>query len=100
MRRRIAHCGKHCTLVHDGEKQNFSMKVEECFSSCLERQVNEAVRITCSKAEHILNSRSEFHQAPVVRQVITSGLGNEQGEEEEHLGRGGGRGSRVNNRGG
>ena len=52
---------KHCTLVHDGEKPHFTMKVEKCFSSCLERQVNEAVQITCSKAEHILNSRSEFH---------------------------------------
>ena len=61
--------------------------------------MNEALRITCSIAEHIRNSCSEFHQAPVVRQVTTSGLGNEQGEEEEHLGRGAGRGGRVNNRG-
>ena len=50
--------------------------------SCLERQINEAVRITSSKADFVLNSRSEFHQAPIVRLVATNGLQAEQGEEQ------------------
>ena len=58
---------KHCQLVHGGETQEFTMKVLRSFQSCLERQVNEAVRISSTEAEHILNSRSEFHQAPIIR---------------------------------
>ena len=73
---------KHCQLVHGGEAQPFSMKVLRSFQSCLERQVNEAVRISNTEAEHILNSRSEFHQAPIIRQVVVHGLEAEQGEEE------------------
>ena len=73
---------KHCQLEHNGEKQIFSMEVVGSFHSCLERQINEAVRITSSKADFVLNSRSEFHQAPIVRLVATNGLQAEQGEEQ------------------
>jgi hypothetical protein len=55
---------KHCQLLHGGEKQKFLMVVLSSFRSCLERQVNKAVRITSSKAEVVLNSKTEFHQAP------------------------------------
>ena len=83
---------KHCQLVHNGEKQTFSMSVVGSFQSCLERQINEAVRISSNTADHILNSKSEFHQAPIVRVVTTNGLQTEQGEEEVVVrGRGGGR---------
>ena len=51
----------------------------------MERQINEAVRIT--------SSRSEFHQAPIIRQVVTHGLGGEQGEEGFYIRAGEGRGS-------
>ena len=44
-----------------------------CFSGCLERQVNEAVRIGSSKADSIMNSKTEFNQAPLVRVVPVSG---------------------------
>ena len=82
---------KHCQLVHNGEKQTFSMSVVGSFQSCLERQINEAVRISSNTADHILNSKSEFHQAPIVRVVTTNGLQTEQGEEEVVVrGRGGG----------
>ena len=37
---------------------------------------------TSSKADFVLNSRSEFHQAPIVRLVATNGLQAEQGEEQ------------------
>ena len=68
-------------MVHGGTKQDFSMEVVGCFKSCLERQVNEAVRIASSKAKHILNSKSEFHQAPLIRQVVAHGLSGDQGED-------------------
>ena len=66
------------------------MEVVGCSKSCLDRQVNEAVRIGNSKADHVLNSRSEFHQAPLIRQVVTHGL---LGEHVEELVGNGGRGS-------
>ena len=56
------------------------------------RQVNEVVRIGGSKAECIMNSKTEFHQAPAVRVVPVVGLEQEQGEREERrsrVGRGG-----------
>ena len=37
---------------------------------------------TSSKADFVLSSRSEFHQAPIVRLVATNGLQAEQGEEQ------------------
>ena len=58
------------------------MMVLKSFNSCLERQTNEAVRITSSKAEVILNSKSEFHQAPIRRVVASAGLQALQGEEQ------------------
>ena len=61
-------------LAHNGEKQDFSMEVVGSFQSCLKRQINEAVRITSSQADFIMNSKSEFHQAPIVRVVATNGL--------------------------
>ena len=41
------------------------MEALRSFSSCLARQINEAVRITSSSATIIMNSKSEFHQAPI-----------------------------------
>ena len=73
---------KHCQLLHGGEKQSFVMVVLRSIKSCLERQTNEAVRITSSKAEVVLNSKSEFHQAPIRRVVATAGLQALQGEEQ------------------
>ena len=54
------------------------MKSLGVFKSCLTRQVNEAVRIGMSKADCVLNSKSEFHQAPLVRVVPVTGLIEEQ----------------------
>ena len=56
------------------------MKALRCFSSCLSKQCNEAVRITESKAEIVMNSKSEWHQAPIVRVIPTAGLLADQGE--------------------
>ena len=68
------------------------MEVTGCFKSCLERQVNKALRIGSSKADHILNSKTEFHQAPLIRQVVAHGLAGEQGEDLVVVRRGGGTG--------
>ena len=54
------------------------MKIIQSHSSCLSRQVHESVRISRTEAEFILNSKSEFHQAPLVRVVATTGLQEEQ----------------------
>ena len=45
---------KHCVLEHSQEKAEFSMKTLRNFSSCLTRQVNEAVRIEMSKADCVM----------------------------------------------
>ena len=74
---------KHCTLEHSGEKVEFVIKALIGFNSCLEMQVNEAVRVTDSRANVILNSKNKFHQAPIVRVIVASGLHGEQGESQE-----------------
>ena len=61
---------KHCLLEHEGRKARFSMKVCGQFKSCLVRQVNEPVRIIRANADILRNSKSEFHQAPLVRVVL------------------------------
>ena len=71
---------KHCTLEHDREKVQFQMKALRSFKSCLMRQVNEPVRISSSRADMLLNSKNEFHQAPLTRLVAFRGLQGEQGE--------------------
>ena len=55
---------KHCQLEHNGEKVEFSMKALGSFQSTMARQVNEGVRIKRSKADCLMNSKSEFHQQP------------------------------------
>ena len=50
------------------------------FSSCLSRQCNKAVRIIESNADIIMNSKNEWHQAPIVRVVPTTSLLADQGE--------------------
>ena len=93
---------KHCQLEHGGMQAEFSMRVAGRFSSCLVRQVNEAVRIGMSDAECLMNSKSEFHQAPLVRVVATTGLQDEQDERLDGVsvrGRRGRRGGRRNGEG-
>ena len=73
---------KHCTLEHGGEKVDFTMTALGSFRSCLKRQVNESVRISSSQADILLNSKSEFHQAPLTRLVAFTGLHGDQGEDQ------------------
>ena len=69
---------KHCVSQQASQEEEFSMKIIQSHSSCLSRQVHEAVRISRTDAEFILNSKSEFHQAPLVRVLATTGLQEEQ----------------------
>ena len=61
------------------------------------RQANEAVRIEMSTADCVMNSKAEFHQAPLIRVVPVTGLLEEQeagADPRQPAGRGrGGRGS-------
>ena len=63
---------KHYEIKHQGIGAEFSMTVLKMQRTLLVRQVNDSVRITISKAEHILNRQSEWHQAPLVRIVSMS----------------------------
>ena len=65
---------KHLQLKHPdkvGEPSTFSYKVEGTFRSCLDRQVQEGVRITLDESDELLNSKSEYHQPGVMRVVTT-----------------------------
>lgn len=73
---------KHCLLSHNGMKQSFVMKPLRNFSSPLQRQANEGVRITSSRAQILMNSKNEWHQAPIIRVVASSGLAGDQGEDQ------------------
>ena len=85
---------KHCQIDHDGRTAEFSMTVLRSHRTPLVRQVNEAVRIVISKAECIMNSKSEWHQAPLVRIIPVSGLQEDQGAGRGSLQQGGERGGR------
>ena len=86
---------KHCVLEHSSQEAEFSMKIIQCHTSSLCRQVHEAVRISRTEAEVILNSKSEFHQAPLVRVVATTGLQEDQSTAaSQGVGAGGRQGSR------
>ena len=65
---------KHLQLKHPDkvrEPSMFSYKVEGTFRSCLDRQVQEGVRITLDESDELLNSKSEYHQPGVTRVVTT-----------------------------
>ena len=70
---------KHCVVQHQGVKAEFSMTVTGVHRTPLVRQVNEAVRIVITKAGCVMNSKSEWHQAPLVRITPVSGLQEDQG---------------------
>ena len=69
---------KHCTIQHGGVKAEFIVQSTGSHKTPMRRQINEAVRINMSRADIILNSRAEFHQAALVRVVPQRGLMVEQ----------------------
>lgn len=60
---------KHWQVHHGGKKTNFKVEVIGFFTSALERQVAESVRIDMCGAERILNSKSVFSRCMVPRLV-------------------------------
>ena len=59
------------------------MQTLRSFTSAQQRQVNKAVRITSLKAEIIVvNSKNEWHQAPIVCVVASTGLHGDQGDDQ------------------
>ena len=47
---------KHCVAVeHDGNRAEYEMTMLRIFNNCLDRQVNEAVRIITTKADIVMN---------------------------------------------
>ena len=57
---------QHQQEKHDGQPANFKMEVLKSFKDCLSRQAAEGIFISKTEGE-ILNSKSEFHQPPIVR---------------------------------
>ena len=60
---------KHCTIQHDERKVNFKMNVLKTFKHPLVRQNDEGVIVKFSRADILMNSKSEFHQLGIVRFV-------------------------------
>ena len=69
---------KHCLVQHDGVRVKFSIEAAGTHRTPMSRQINEAVRISRSKVDIILNSKAEFRQAALIRVVPTFGLITEQ----------------------
>ena len=51
---------KHSLVEHDRREAEFEMKILRTFKSCLDQQVNKAVRIGIRKADIVMNYKSEF----------------------------------------
>ena len=68
-----SHIWKHWTNQHDGKETKFKFEILSFFSSPLERQVGEAVRIWRTGAEQILNSKSVYSRCEVPRIVAKDG---------------------------
>ena len=74
---------KHLQIYHAdkvGDINNFSFKAVKCFSKNIDRLAYEGVQIQSSKADIVMNSKSEFLQPAVPRIVVT----NEVQERRQH----------------
>ena len=68
---------KHLALHHTdkvGDPDVFDYKVLGTFRKCLEREVSEGIALTFSKADIIMNQKSEHHQPAVHRTLMTREL--------------------------
>ena len=78
---------KHYQLYHGEVMVRFRLEMSGGFTKPMVRQINEAVRIANSKAGVVLNSKSEWHQSPLVRVVLTTGIHRTQDEKFAARGR-------------
>ena len=68
---------KHLKMSHPYEEREpeiFKFDVLRTFSKNLDRQIAEAVHIYRSKADIVVNSKSEFMQPAMERVIVTRGL--------------------------
>ena len=86
-----SHIYKHWTNQHGGKETTFKFEIISFFESPLERQVAEAVRISRTGSEKILNSKGEYNRCKLpriiavdTREVENLGdtVGNPQKDEE------------------
>ena len=77
---------KHLQIQHSGIDQGWLVEVSKSFRTPMMRQIHEGVRISLSDADIILNSRNEFHQAPILRVVPVRGLTHTQECKENTTG--------------
>ena len=62
---------KHKYLEHPEENNvKFKIEIPGLFGHALSRQADEAVRIKNCKKSELLNSKSQFNNAPITRIVI------------------------------
>merc|ERR1712082_139601 len=64
-----SHISKHWKNHHAGKKTEFKFRIISFHNSALDRQISEAVRISRTGGEKILNSRGEFNRCELVRIV-------------------------------
>ena len=85
-----SHMWKHWVNHHGGVETPFQFKILSFFSSPLERQVGEAVRILRTGAEQILNSKSENNRCKIPRIIAKDGreemtLGDKEQQDENTI---------------
>ena len=73
---------KHCFTIHEGQEVRWSMKVEKCFQSPMQRQIREAQEIEYSTADILMNSKSEWNSNPIPRIVMEFPVKVEEKQEE------------------
>ena len=64
-----SHIHKHWQNQHGGVETEFCFKIVSFHNSALDRQISEAVRISRTGGEKILNSRGEYNRCELVRIV-------------------------------
>ena len=82
-----SHIYKHWTNQHDGRETTFTFEIVQFFSTPLDRQVGEAVRIVKTGAGQILNSKTMYNRSSLPRIVAQDrkepmNLGDMVGQEE------------------
>merc|ERR1712055_517319 len=64
-----SHISKHWQNQHAGVETEFRFKIVSFHNSALDRQISEAVRISRTGGEKIMNSRGEYNRCELVRIV-------------------------------
>jgi hypothetical protein len=74
--------GKHCIVQHGGQHIDIKMRILAVHKKCIMRQNGEAVWITNTECDLLMNSRIEHHQPPISRILIMNG--NRQEDQDRH----------------